>query len=154
MNAKARRALAASAAFAAAMGAASADTAYYWRGTAGNPVWDDTSPNWALDASDTSGSTTFVNDYSSSYGVFDGGGATDVTVEAGGVSVNDWISHVGAANSFRGGPITAKYIEAFGGNLTIYNSVTTSYENGQGLLMRGGSVTVGAGGILDSTFIP
>ena len=148
------RTIAASAAFAAATGAASADTAYYWRGTANNPIWDDTSLNWALVASDASGSTTYVNDYSSSYGVFDGGGAADVTVAAGGVTVNDWISHVGAANSFRGGPITAKYIESFGGNLTIYNSVTTSFADGQGLLMRGGSVTVGAGGILDSTFIP
>ena len=148
------RTLAASAAFAVATGAASADTEYFWRGTAGNPVWDDTSLNWTLDASDTSGSTTFVNNYSSSYGSFDGGGAADVTVASGGVTANDLIGYAGAANSFRGGPITAKYIEAYGGNLTIYNSVTTSYADGQGLLMRGGSVTVGAGGILDSTFIP
>ena len=154
MNAKTLRTLAASAAFAAATGAASADTEYFWRGTAGNPVWDDTSLNWTLNASDTSGSTTFVNDYSSSYGSFDGGGAADVTVTAGGVTANDLIGYAGAANSFRGGPITAKYIEAYGGNLTIYNSVTTSYADGQGLLMRGGSVTVGAGGFLDSTFIP
>ena len=49
-----------------------ADTEYFWRGTAVNPVWDDTSPNWTLDASDASGSTTFVNDYSYSYGSFDG----------------------------------------------------------------------------------
>ena len=154
MNAKTLRTLAASAAFAAATGAASADTEYFWRGTAGNPVWDDTSLNWTLNASDTSGSTTYVNDYSSSYGSFDGGGAADVTVTAGGVTANDLIGYAGAANSFRGGPITAKYIEAYGGNLTIYNSVTTSYADGQGLLMRGGSVTVGAGGFLDSTFIP
>ena len=29
----------------------SADTEYFWRGTADNPVWDDTSPNWTLNAS-------------------------------------------------------------------------------------------------------
>ena len=154
MNAKTLRTLAASAAFAAATGAANADTEFFWRGSTGNPVWDDTSLNWTLNASDTSGTTTFVNDYSSSYGSFDGGGAADVTVTAGGVTANDLIGYAGAANSFRGGPIAAKYIEAYGGNLTIYNSVTTSYADGQGLLMRGGSVTVGAGGILDSTFIP
>ena len=131
-----------------------ADTEYFWRGTAVNPVWDDTSPNWTLDASDASGSTTFVNDYSYSYGSFDGGGAADVTVTAGGVTANDLIGYAGAANSFRGGPISAKYIESYGGNLTIYNEVTTSFADGQGLLMRGGSITVGAGGILDSTFIP
>ena len=154
MNAKTLRTLAASAAFAAATGAVSADTEYFWRGTAGNPVWDDTSLNWTLTRSDTSGSTTFVNDYSSSYGSFDGGGAADVTVTAGGVTANDLIGYAGAANSFRGGPISAKYIELYGGNLTIYNSVTTSYADGQGLLMRGGSATVGAEGVLDSTFIP
>ena len=134
--------------------AANADTEYFWRGTAGNPVWDDTSPNWALYASDASGTTTFVNDYSSSYGSFDGGGAADVTVTAGGVTANDLIGYAGAANTFRGGPIAAKYIEAYGGNLALYNEVTTSFADGQGLLMRGGSITVGAGGILDSTFIP
>ncbi len=153
-RAKTLRALAASAAFAAVTGTASADTEYFWRGTAGNPVWDDTSPNWTLDASNSSGTTTFVNNYSSSYGSFDGGGAVDVTVTAGGVTANDLIGYAGAANTFRGGPIAAKYIEAYGGNLTIYNEVTTSYADGQGLLMRGGSITVGAGGILDSTFIP
>ena len=133
---------------------ANADTEYFWRGTAGNPVWDDASPNWTLDASDSSGTTTFVNDYSSSYGSFDGGGAVDVTVTAEGVTANDLIGYAGAANTFRGGSIAAKYIEVYGGNLTLYNEVTTSYADGQGLLMRGGSVTVGAGGILDSTFIP
>ncbi len=122
---------------------ANADTHLYWRGTSANPVWDATTENWMLNGSPTA----FYN--SNTYARFDGVGAKDVTVDAGGVSTYVLYSEGTADHVLRGGNVSATYVFPYGGNLTICNTVS-GY-----VFMRGGSLTVGDGGtLLASGFYP
>ena len=134
-----------------------ANAAQYWRGTTENPVWDLTTANWASSSSATTYST-YQNNTSSSQPYFDAGGATDVTVDPDGVLA--YVINTTAGNhTWRGGPVTAQTLDPLGGDLTIYNTVNLTTDNGSqwyGFRPRAGgsTITVGDGGVLAANLTP
>ena len=128
---------------------------YFWRGTAENPVWDATTANWASSASATA-RTAYVNNSSSSGSnpTLDADGATDITVDAGGVE--GFVFTAGGKHTLSGGPVTMSVFDIKNdADLAIFNRFTcTSNTSGWGFRMYGGTgtVTVGDGGYLDAYF--
>ncbi|MBR2838448.1 MAG: hypothetical protein IKE55_06685 [Kiritimatiellae bacterium] len=126
---------------------ANAYTTFYWHGTADNPVWDLTMANWRL--AGASSDSAYHNNNSDTIANFSSGYATDVSVDAGGVSAlvlqlqsGDYV--------FGGGPITATYVDPLGGNPVIRNTVNCS----SGIRLQGGTLTIGDGGYLDGPYQP
>ena len=119
---------------------ANAYTYFYWRGPTDNPIWDTSTANWSVSDSG-SASTTYHNNNGDTIVKFDGKGAADVTVDAGGVSA--LVVEGRGSHAFYGGPISATYLDPYSGNLTIYNTV-----NSGSLRLMTGQITVGDGGTL------
>jgi len=99
---------------------------FYWRGTTENSIWDLTTANWSLNGSPAA----FHNNANASVAHFDGQGATDVSVQSGGV--------------------TAYAINVDDGNHTLLGGTVTADTTE----MNGGSLAIGAGGYLGTTFRP
>ena len=125
---------------AAAALCANAYTTFFWRGPADNPIWDTATANWSVSSSGAA-STTYHNNNNDTFAKFDGQGAADVTVDAGGVSA--LVVEGRGSHAFYGGPISATYTDPYSGNLTICNTVNIG-----SLRLMTGQVTVGAGGTL------
>ena len=125
---------------AAAALCANAYTIFYWRGPADNPIWDTATANWSTSAYGPA-STTYHNNNNDTIVKFDGQGAADVTVDAGGVSA--LVVEGRGSHAFYGGPISTTYLDPYSGNLTICNTVNSS-----ALRIISGQITVGAGGTL------
>ena len=126
---------------------ADAYTTLYWHGTTDNPVWNLVSANWRLLGA--SSDSVYNNSNNDTIARFGSGYATDVAVDAGGVSA--LVLQLDSGNyTFRGGPITATYVDPLGGNPIIYNLVTSS----GGLRLQGGTLTIGSGGYLEGAYQP
>ncbi len=121
---------------------ANAYTTFWWYGPAGNPVWDTATANWSTSASGPA-STTYHNNNNDTIVKFDGHGATEVTVDAGGVSA--LVVEGRASHAFYGGPVSTTYTDTYSGNLAIYNTVNSStlrIMTGQLTVCDGGTLTV------------
>lgn len=116
-----------------------ADINLYWRGSSDNPDWDYSTANWQVNGSGDLIPYSYVAN--STYAIFDGSGAKDVMVDAGGVTTFALRPNAGS-HVLHGGNVKATYVFPYGGNLTICNTVQGS------VYMRGGSLTVGDGGYL------
>ena len=119
---------------------ANAYTTFYWRGPTDNPIWDTATANWSVSDSGAA-STTYHHNNNDTIAKFDGQGAADVTVDAGGVSA--LVVEGRGSYAFYGGPISTTYLDPYLGNLTIYNTV-----NSGALRIISGQITVGDGGTL------
>ena len=119
---------------------ANAYTTFWWYGPAGNPIWDTATANWSTSAYGPA-STTYHNNNNDTIVKFDGNGATDVTVDAGGVSA--LVVEGRASHAFYGGPVSTTYTDTYSGNLAICNTVNSST-----LRIFTGQLTVGNGGTL------
>ena len=126
---------------------ANAYTYFYWRGPTDNPIWDLTTANWSS-SSAGSASTTYNNSNNDTIVKFDGGGASNITVDDGGVSA--LVVEFNSGNyTLDGGPITTSNVDPKGGSPIICNQVT-----GGALRLQGGTLTVGDGGYLEGSYQP
>ena len=127
---------------------ANAYTYFYWRGPVDNAIWDTTTANWSSTYAG-SASTTYHNNNNDTIVKFDNGGASNLTVDDGGVSALV-VEFDSGDHSISGGPITTSYVDPKGGNPVIYNTVTCS----SGIRLQGGTLTIGSGGYLDGPYQP
>ena len=127
---------------------ANAYTYFYWRGPVDNAIWDTTTANWSS-SSTGSASTTYHNNSNDTIVKFDGGGASNLTVDDDGVSA--LVIELNSGDyTIGGGPITTSYVDPHAGNPVIYNTVTCS----SGIRLQGGTLTIGSGGYLDGPYQP